>query len=358
MDNDIFFMKEVLSLAKRAEGNTSPNPLVGAIIVKEGKIISSAWHRKAGSEHAEIAALKKVQNARGATLYVNLEPCFHYGRTPPCVDKVISSGIKRVVIATSDPNPLTRGKSIKKLRKSGIEVKVGVLKKQARQLNEVFFKNMNEKMPFVAAKVAQSLDGKIATVSRKSHWITSKTARTYSKTLRDKYDAVLVGARTILEDDPHLVGLKKNPVKIVISAHLSFSFKANIFKDPEKVIIITSFKNLKKTKQFKEVKFLFASENKEGIFSLRRILISLYKLGITSVFVEGGSFTLGNFFSQKLVDKIYFFLAPRIIGGERSLSSIGGEGFSNLNRTPFIKDIEIKKIGRDILISGYPQFKN
>jgi len=356
-EKDILFIKKTFKLAKKAEGFTSPNPLVGALIVKNNQIISSGYHKKAGSLHAEIEAIRKAKkNLKGATLYVNLEPCFHWGRTPPCVDEIIKRGIKRVVIATYDPNPQVRGRSVEKLKKAGIEVKVGVLESEARKINEVFFKNMEENLPFVVAKIAQSLDGKIATFKGQSKWITSQDARLYAKKLRDKYDAVCVGINTVIKDNPSLEGFRKSPYKIVIDPHLKIPLSSKLVKNSKNNLIIFSKKeSLRKKRKIeclrKIVQIYFLTQKE---FTLKNITKILYKeKNICSVFVEGGSFTLGRFFDERLVDKIYFFYAPKIIGGEKSITSVGGKGIEDLNKVLKVKDLEIKKIGEDFLVTGY-----
>lgn len=362
MVNDHFFIKETFNLAKKGEGFTSPNPMVGAVIVKKGKIISKGYHSKAGTAHAEVKAINRAKvSLRGATLYLNLEPCCHWGKTPPCVDRIIEAGIRRVVVATYDPNPQVKGRSTKKLRKAGIEVKVGIMKKEAQRLNEVFFKNMEEKRPFVVAKVAQSLDGKIATRTGESKWITCIQSRNFSKKLRDRYDAVLVGVNTIIKDNPSLEGIRKNPYKIVIDREGKVPLGARIFKgDKDKIIIFSTKKGIKGKER--KLSFLVRRDNiyfleeKKGYFDLKEILKILFNRGISSVFVEGGSFTIGRFFDQHLVDKIYFFFAPRIIGGYKSLPSVGGEGISRLEKAVQVKDLEIKNLGKDFFITGYPCF--
>ena len=362
MNNDDYFIRKTFILAKKARGFTSPNPMVGAVIVKDKRIISCGYHRKAGQVHAEIDAIEKAKvSLKGATLYINLEPCFHWGRTPPCVDRIISSGIKEVIVATSDPNPKVKGRSINKLRREGIGVKVGTLKKQARRLNEIFFKNMESRQAFVAVKLAQSLDGSIATRLGHSKWITSKKARSLSRALRDEYDAVLVGANTVINDNPALRGRRKNPYRIVIDPQLSIPKGCTLIrKQSDKLIIFftsrakrSHLKALSKTKAK-----LIKLKEKGGFIPLRQILRICYRLNIMSIFVEGGSLTAGRFFDEKIVDKIYWFVAPKIIGGRGALRSVGSKGAGVLNNACRVEDIEIVKIGQDFLITGYPKFKH
>lgn len=350
-------MQEAIKLAKRAEGFTSPNPLVGAVIVKKNKIISKGYHSRAGSAHAEIKAIKAAKkDIKGATLYLNLEPCCHFGRTPPCVDQIIKAGLKRVIVATADPNPLVAGKSLRKLRQAGIKVKVGPLSQQAQRLNEVFFKNMKKNMPFVTAKAAQSLDGKIATRKGVSKWITSKAARDYAKYLRDKHDSVLVGVNTVIKDNPDLNGLKKIPLKVVIDPDLKFPLGSNLYKKyKDKLVIVTSIKNKNKAKRLSGVKGVLFVNIKNKQAPLKEVLRKLYRLSITSVFVEGGSHTLGTFFDARLIDKAYFFIAPFVIGGKDSLSSVGAKGCADPKGAYKLNELRIMRIGKDILICGYLQ---
>ncbi|MCP4652549.1 MAG: bifunctional diaminohydroxyphosphoribosylaminopyrimidine deaminase/5-amino-6-(5-phosphoribosylamino)uracil reductase RibD [Candidatus Omnitrophica bacterium] len=356
MNKDLIFLKKALELAQQAEGLTSPNPLVGAVIVKKGKVVSKGYHRRAGLPHAEVEAIKKAKaDIKGATLYIGLEPCCHFGKTPPCVDKIIASGIKRVVIATLDPNPIVSGKSVKKLKKAGIQVSVGLHQAWAQQINEVFFKNMAQRLPFVVAKAAQSLDGKTATKNKKSKWITSDAMRLCAKKLRDKYDAVLVGINTVCADNPSLDGANKTPFKVVIDPHLRISSDCKLIKNnPQRLIIFTSKCNEHKAWKMPDRVNIFFLEGKNDKFALKDVLKKLYKVGIRSVFVEGGSQTLGEFFDSKLVDKVYFFIAPKIIGGKDALVSVGGEGASSPNSALNIRDMQSTPVDNGILISGYP----
>jgi len=358
LKRDLYFLKKTFFLAKKGEGFTSPNPLVGALFVKNDKVLSFGYHHQAGKPHAEIEAIKSAKKSlSGSTLYINLEPCCHFGRTGPCVDEIIKIGIKKAIIAIVDPNPRVNGKSIRKLRKSGVQVKVGLCKEEAYKLNEVFFKNVKQNKPFVVAKVAQSLDGKIATRKGISQWITSSSSRKFSKKLRDKYDCVLIGVNTLIKDNPSLDGLNSSPFKVVIAPKLNIPLDSYLLKrNPDKLIIFTSDKSKNKRKKIpSEVKVFFLKEVK-GFLPIGKILKILYSLGIMSVFVEGGAKTLGQFFIEKEVDKVFFFIASKIIGGSAALSSIGGQGFPNPNSSPKLKDFRVKRIDKDILIWGYPQY--
>ena len=360
--NDLEIMNNVLKLAKKGEGSTSPNPMVGAIIAKNGKIISRGFHKKAGLAHAEAKAIDNAGvSLEGAKLFVNLEPCCVWGRTPPCVDKIISSGIKEVVFSTLDPNPEVKGKSLRKLRKHGIKVKTGLLGKEAKRMNEVFFKNMEERKTFVSLKVAQSIDGKIATRNNKSKWITSLKSRRYAKRMRDKYDAVLIGINTVVKDNPALCGIRKNPYKVVLDPSLRIPLKCKLVSNhPHKLIIFSSMPRSKQKLNILKNKGvrIFNVNAKKQIMPLRRVLNTLYKIGVMSVYVEGGSFTLGKFIDAKIADKIHFFIAPKIIGGDKAITSIGARGVAYPDNAVKIKDLHIEKIGNDFLITGYPEFKH
>ena len=360
--NELEIMNRVLNLAKKAEGFTSPNPMVGAVIIKNGKIVSEGFHKKAGLPHAEAEAIDNAKvPLKGAKLFVNLEPCCIWGRTPPCVDKIISSGIKEVVFSTLDPNPKVKGKSLRKLRKHGIKVKVGLLGKEAKRMNEVFFKNMEERKTFVSLKAAQSLDGKITARNNESKWITSLQARRYARKIRDKYDAVVVGINTVINDDPALNGIKKNPYKVVLDPSLRIPIDCKLVSNyPDKLIIFSSLSGNNSKLDILKSKGIrvFNVNMKKQIMPLRKIIDILYEIGIMSIYVEGGSFTLGAFFDAKLVDKIYLFIAPKIIGGTKALTSIGADGAASPEEAVTIRDIHIDKIGNDFLVTGYPEFKN
>lgn len=364
MQTDEKFIKKTLQLAKKSIGWTSPNPLVGCVIVKDDKIISCGYHKFAGAPHAEQEAINKVRDReilKGATLYVNLEPCCHFGKTPPCVDKIIEAGISNIVVGTKDPNPLVNGKGIDILRKKGCNVKVGVLEDECKKLNEIFMKFITTKMPFVAVKSAMSFDGKIATSSNQSRWITDEVSRKYSHMIRLKYDAILVGINTVIYDNPQLTVRKKEkiikvPYRIVLDSTLKISMNSNLIKYfPEKTIIVTLFRKDKEKINFlkkKNVEIIFAKEKNKRIH-LIDLMRKLAQKNITSVLVEGGGEVNSSFFENNIVDKIYFFYAPKIIGGKNAPTSCNGKGTRYIDNCIRIKNYTIKKLKNDFLVEGY-----
>ncbi|MDD2654662.1 MAG: bifunctional diaminohydroxyphosphoribosylaminopyrimidine deaminase/5-amino-6-(5-phosphoribosylamino)uracil reductase RibD [Candidatus Omnitrophica bacterium] len=361
MKKDEYFMDLALKLALKAKGKTSPNPLVGAVIVKNNRIIGEGFHRRAGEPHAEIIALRKAgESSRGSTLFVTLEPCSHFGRTPPCVVEIIKSKIKKVVIGMQDPNPINNGKSIQILRSQKIEVKVGCLEEKLRRINEDFTKYITQKIPFVTVKVAQSLDGKIAVASGESKWITSEKSRSISHDLRKYYDAILVGINTVLKDDPLLdcPDREKKLYKVKVDSDLRIPLKSKIFSDAShgKIIIATTKDFTKESKYDilakKEVIFI-KTPKKDGKVDLRYLLNQLARLEIMNVLVEGGGKVIGSMFDEGLVDKLMFFIALKIIGGNNSITSVSGKGVRFINEAIPINDIQIKNIDGDILVEGY-----
>ena len=331
-NNDEYYMRIALNLALKAKGKTSPNPLVGAVIVKHGRVIGRGFHRQAGLEHAEIAAIEEAgTKAKGATLYVTLEPCMHFGRTPPCTNKIIQSGLKEVVIGMIDPNPLNNGKGLNILKQNKIKVKVGFLQDELQRINETFIKFITTRMPFVTVKVAESLDGRIAASTGDSKWVSSDKSRAYAHRIRKYYDAIMVGVNTVLRDNPRLDAWfsTKHPVKVIVDSNLSTPENANIFLGQSPVILATiparpgqeteNRKTLAKKAKILEVK------EKSGQVNLRDTLKKLAVLGITSVIVEGGGTLIGSLFDEKLVDKIMFFISPKIIGGKDSIGAVMGK---------------------------------
>lgn len=360
---DLAYMRKALTLALKSKGETSPNPLVGAIVVQSKKIIAEGWHRYCGGDHAEVIALKKAgPKARGAKLYVTLEPCSHIGRTPPCVDKIIKAGIREVIIGMVDPNPVNNGKSISKLKRAGIRVKTGFLENELKKINEPFLKYITKKLPFVTAKCAQTLDGKIATASGESKWITSQESRDYAHRLRCEFDGILVGINTVLKDNPFLNAKKKiKPIKkIIIDSDLRLPLKANLFKNTNPSdIVIATMKDARENK--------FARLQKKGVslivcprvsgiekrIQLRFLFKELARQEITSILIEGGGRVIGGALQEKLVDKFLIFVAPKIMGDQNALSSIRGLEMNRIDQLIKLRDVTVKRIFENILIEGY-----
>lgn len=355
------YMELALELAKKAAGRTSPNPLVGAVLVKDNKVIGQGYHKKAGDPHAErLALLEAGAQAEGSDFYVTLEPCNHSGRTPPCTEAIIEAKIKNVYVATLDPNPLVAGQGIKRLKETGIKVEVGMKEQEAKKLNEVFFKYITTGLPYVVLKSAASLDGKIATREGHSQWITGELARSFGHQLRNMYDAIMVGIGTVLADDPQLTCRVENgrdPIRIIVDSKLSISPEAKVFNlaSTADIIIATvqdiSHEKYKRLSQKAEI-IKVNSGNKVDLPKLMKIL---GEKGITSILVEGGAILNSSFVEEKLIDKFYLFYAPLIIGGTLAPGFIGGLGPAKLETSLRLKDLTIENIGEDILVTAYPQ---
>jgi len=373
MDEE-FFMRRALELAAQARGLTSPNPMVGALLVKKGKIISEGYHKKAGTPHAEAVAIDAAgEKATGATLYVSLEPgCHREKRTPPCTQKIISSGIGKVIIAMEDPNPKVSGKGIGELRKARIKVVSGVMEDKARELNEYYIKHITTGMPFVIMKVAMTLDGKIATPEGESRWITGEQARSMVHRLRGDVDALMTAIGTVKADNPRLTcrsGEERSPARIIIDPDLEIKMNACVVSTPPDTIVVTRKAGIKGRKpevmsQSPEREEKKGSLLRKGIrfieyegekVDLTWLMKELGKLGIISLLIEGGSSLNSYCLESGIVDKIMFFIAPKIIGGKESFPAVGGRSFRKLEDAYLIKDIKIRRIGNDILIEGYVQ---
>lgn len=359
-------MQEALSLARLALGYTSPNPAVGCVIVKDGRIVGRGYHRKAGTPHAEVWALREAgDQAEGATVYVTLEPCAHYGRTPPCARTLVEKKVGKVVMAMLDPNPLVAGKGAAILRQAGIPVEVGLLSREAAQLNEVFIKNMMVEKPFIAAKLAQSLDGRIASRTGKSQWITNEEARKEGHYLRSIYDGILVGINTILTDNPLLTcrierkeqDAPHQPVRIVLDTHGRIPETALVITDKttDTIVVTTTLCHTDKMRRLKElgVRVVLAPLTGDGHIDLVQALDLLWNEGIRSILVEGGSTVQGSFFDHKLVDKIYAFVGNKVIGGSQSLPSVGGKGVDDLAECMPLSYDSVKMVGDNLLITAY-----
>jgi diaminohydroxyphosphoribosylaminopyrimidine deaminase / 5-amino-6-(5-phosphoribosylamino)uracil reductase len=356
-------MQRVLELAGKAAGRTSPNPMVGAVIVKNGRVIAEGYHKKAGRPHGEIEALRKAgKRARGAQMFVNLEPCCHQGRTPPCTDAIIESGLSEVFVGMRDPNVLVAGKGIRQLKRAGIKVHTGILKPECQRLNEVFVKYIETGNPFVILKSALSLDGKIATSTGDSQWITGPEARERVHRMRDQVDAILVGAGTVLKDNPRLTtrlnkGKGHNPARVILDAGAEIPLNARVFHhaDRDRVIYITTGKasaiRMNRLAS-RGINIQVLSRNSNRI-SLIRLIKILGDLGIASVLLEGGSGINASALKEGVVDKVVLFLAPMIIGGESAPGMVGGPGIKSLKQALNIKKLAVTPVGADWMVEGY-----
>jgi len=329
-------MRRALELAERGRYSVSPNPMVGCVLVRDGKICAEGWHQRAGEPHAEVKAIQACDDPRNATMYVTLEPCVHHGRTPPCVDVILGTGIKHVVIATSDPHDIVNGRGIERLRAAGVDVVVGVLESDARRSNEKFLHSVTEEKPFVLLKAAMTLDGKLATVARESRWITSEAARQKSLELREEYDAILVGGATVRDDDPQLTrrlgwNLAITPwTRVILDRRRQVPAKARVFEQNGTTMHLTN-----------EV-------------DLEALLHDLYKRGVQSIIVEGGSYVHSEFIRRRLWQKMIVFVAPMIVGGGDAPAIFSGEAVSRLTEAYRFRFDRVEMVGGDLMVTAYP----
>ena len=338
MTIDEKYMRIALSLARKGEGLTNPNPAVGAVIVKNGRIVGKGYHKRCGLPHAEVNALNEARGrAKGATLYVTLEPCDHFGRTPPCTDAIINAKIKRVVIGMKDPNPITNGRGIKKINSHGIKTTIGVLETEAIGLNKPFIKFITNRMPYVTVKVAESLDGKIATRVGDSKWISGEDSRLYVHRLRAKVDAVMVGANTAMKDDPTLlsrISKDKQPIRVIVGDIRKMPSNAKIFSATGKSPVY------------------IAATKHGGKVDLKDLLKKLGKMGIMHLLVEGGGELIASLVENRLVDEFLFFIAPKIVGGRDAVTSVEGYGVKKISQAITFNEMKIRKFKKDILIKA------
>ncbi|WP_337983480.1 bifunctional diaminohydroxyphosphoribosylaminopyrimidine deaminase/5-amino-6-(5-phosphoribosylamino)uracil reductase RibD [Lysinibacillus sp. C5.1] len=364
MTTDEKYMQLALDLAASARGNTNPNPLVGAVIVKDGVIVGTGLHRKAGEPHAEVHAFRMAgEHAKGATLYVTLEPCSHFGKTPPCANLVKESEVSRVVVAMQDPNPAVAGKGIQLLRDAGIEVEVGVLEEQSRRLNERFIHNMLTKRPFVISKYAMTLDGKIAAHTGHSKWVTGAEAREDVHHIRHEVDAILVGVGTVIADNPSLTTRLnnrqgKNPIRIIMDSYLRTPAHANVLNVEETQTIIVCSEEVKQeqisTFEAKGVTVLPVRRDNEGLH-IDDMLEKLYVLGITDILVEGGSAINASFLQSAVINKYIIYVAPKVLGGRLSLTPIAGYNAATMDEAWDVEFDSFNKLGQDLRIIAYPK---
>lgn len=357
--SDEFYMKCALELAKCGEGYVNPNPMVGAVIVKNDRIIGQGYHKKYGDLHAEIEAIKScTQSLLGATMYVTLEPCCHYGKTPPCADAILESGIKRVVIASKDPNPLVSGGGISILKKHGIDVVVGIMDEENRKINDVFFNFIKNKIPFVIMKYAMTMDGKIATASNNSKWITGKESRKNVHKDRNKYSAIMVGVSTVILDNPMLtcrVDGGKNPIRVICDTNLRTPLNSNVVisADISKTIIATSCTDVKEHKPYLDLGCdILVIPKRNNHIDLNVLMIELGKLKIDSVILEGGSHLNFSALESKIVNKVQAYISPKIFGGDRAKTPVGGFGIEDIKNCFKLKNQVMKCFGEDLLIES------
>jgi len=359
MENDEYYMRKALKLAKKGEGRASPNPMVGAVIVKEGRIIGEGYHACCGEKHAEINAIERcVEAIAGADFYITLEPCAHYGKTPPCVEALIKHKPGRVVIGVLDPNPLVAGQGIALLKKQGIETCVGVLEAECRLLNEKFFKFMTTGLPFITLKYAQTLDGRIATATGHSRWISSPESRRYTHRLRNAHDAILVGLGTVLLDDPELtVRLVKgrNPLRIVLDSRLRIPLESRILQNQNQAgtMIVTTKKAAKaKSRRLEEmgIELLYTNMTKKGEIDLSDLFLKLGQKGVSSVLVEGGSSIITSVLREGLADKLLVIIAPKIVG--KGIEGVGDLGITLMDQALTFHQHKLRKLGQDLLFEA------
>jgi len=367
MSPDEKFMRDALRQARKGLGKTSPNPAVGAVVVKDGRIVSAGYHRKAGLPHAEIEALAGLGNrAIGSTLYVTLEPCNHHGRTPPCTEAILRSGIKRVVVGMLDPNPDVKGGGCEFLRRKGIEIETGVLESECRRLNEAYIKHVTTKRPFVIIKSAMTLDGWTATGMGHSRWVTGEKSRRFVHRLRDRVDAIVVGVGTIIADDPLLTtrlnrGTGKDPVRIVLDTHLRIPSNARVLdhrSSADTIVVVGPDIETSALSRFeKKGVSTIACPVRQGRIDLTALMAILGDIPLTSLLVEGGAAVIGSFLREKLVDKFYLFMAPKILGGGDGIPMAAGPGASRMDQCMGLKHVKVRRLAEDLLIEGYPEMK-
>lgn len=360
------YMKGALSLGSKVLGKTSPNPPVGALIIKDGNIIGRGTTQEPGSHHAEIVALNQAGNdAKDSTMYVTLEPCSHFGRTPPCASAIIKAGVSEVHIAMIDPNPIVNGSGMKELESAGVNAILHDATKEAVELLEPYTKFTMFNLPFVVVKYAMTLDGKIASRTGHSRWITGDIARKYGNVMRDTSDAVIVGVNTVLKDDPQLTARnrsgtphKNQPIRVIVDSSGRVPDGSRVFSEPGATIVATCSINAKRKNALESLGAeVLCLPEKHGHVSLEALITELGRRQITGVLVEGGGKIIASLFDEKLVDKVVAFIAPKIIGGQRAVTPVEGHGISSLADSVIVERTKLKKFGNDWLFEGYPCYK-
>jgi len=356
-------MKRALELSKKAVGMVNPNPLVGAVIVKDNRIIGEGYHEYFGGPHAEVNAFANAkENVEGATMYVTLEPCSHYGKTPPCADAIVKNKIAKVVIGMIDPNPLVAGRGIEILRKNGIQVITGIMNTEIMKTNEIFIKYITEKQPFLIMKTAMTLDGKIATVTGDSKWISNKKSRAYVHELRQKVTGIMVGIGTVLADDPELTTRREgkislNPTRIIIDSKARIPIDAKVLKCDKKtktIIVTTEFAGKAKIEAIRQKGAeVIVTQSKNNLVDLKHLMMILGERGIDSILLEGGSTLNYSAIDAGIVDKVITFISPQIFGGSSGKTPIGGRGIEYVKDSIKIVDTEVTRFDEDIMIESY-----
>lgn len=359
------YMAHALGLAERGRGRTSPNPVVGAVIVKDGAIIGEGWHKKCGENHAEINAFEdaaaKNQDVEGAEMYVTLEPCSHYGKTPPCAKAIIRKKIKKVYVGLLDPNPLVAGRGIRMMEEAGIQVESGILEEECRRINEIFLKYITEKRPFVVMKTAMTLDGKIAAYTGDSKWVSGEASRAIVQKMRNSLTGIMAGIGTVLTDDPRLTCRLeggRDPVRIIVDSSLKIPLDAKVLKDENCIVAAVENRGGEKANQLRERGVtVLTTKEKRGRVDLAELMEQLGARGIDSILLEGGGGLNEAALKAGIVDRTVTFIAPKFIGGKDAKTPVEGQGFEKMDQAICLKNIEINRIGDDLMIQGTPERK-
>jgi diaminohydroxyphosphoribosylaminopyrimidine deaminase/5-amino-6-(5-phosphoribosylamino)uracil reductase len=364
MSDDESYMRRALQLAEKGRGYVEPNPLVGCVIVRSGEVVGEGYHARFGEAHAEVNALQEArERARGATMYVTLEPCCHHGKTPPCSEAIIAAGIRRVVLAMKDPDPRVSGRGIEQLREAGIVVRVGVLESEAQRLNAPYLKLLQQCIPYVHAKWAMSLDGKIATAARRSRWISSPESRAVAHTLRGRMDAIVVGIHTVLADDPLLTARPPGPrvaVRIVLDSHARLSPESRLVQSVSEAPVLVATGPDAEERRLERLRAAGCEcvrlSQRDRAVRVRELLKLLGERKFTNVLVEGGAEVLGSFFVAGEVDEVHVFVAPLVLGGTAGLSAVGGPGFAELHMAPRFELLEVLRFGPDVYLRALRRY--
>ncbi len=361
--DDRSYMKQALALAEKGRGRTSPNPMVGAVLVKDGRVVGRGYHQRAGGPHAEVNAIDHAgERARGTTLYVTLEPCNHLGRTPPCTHKILDAGIRRVVVAMTDPNPGVRGGGNRYLQDNGIQVATGICEKEARTLNEAFIAWVTTGRPFVVVKCAATLDGRIATRTGDSRWVTGPASRQFVHRLRHAVDGIMVGVETVKKDNPSLTTRLEeaggsDPTRIILDTHLSIPLTSKLLHQtspaPTWVVCGSNAAADRQAALAAAGTRVVTAPLKAGRIDLSVLMQQLGEMGITSLLIEGGGMVIGSAFAADIVNKICFFYAPKILGGDDGIPICRGAGPERMRQSIAVHNLSVLRFDTDVMLQGY-----